>query len=346
MATSRSFGGTLLTIRSPMRISPPVMFSSPAIIRSSVDLPQPEGPTSTTNSPSRIEMSTPWITAVAPKAFRTSRIATEAIHSSRSYCGGFVPSFLRFGAIRADARVRTPAQGKSSGFRQSKSKPDLRLVGTQPIALGESGQLQRQPAVDEVGLAGDVARFVRRQENRERSHFLGSTEACHRLARHEVLPHLFKRFAGRLRHGFYAFLEGRRYDRAGADRVAPDSPRNEVGGNRFGQTNYGCLGGPISIAVRQAFDGRNARRHVDDRAAAVLQHGGEERLDDAVHGFHVEVEGKIPILLRAFEHRALVHIARYIGDHVGCAEFLDNCLGEGIDRFGRQDIKLRTFRGF
>src|SRR5262245_26447656 len=48
MATSRSFGGTLLTIRSPMRISPPVMFSSPAIIRSSVDLPQPDGPTSTT----------------------------------------------------------------------------------------------------------------------------------------------------------------------------------------------------------------------------------------------------------------------------------------------------------
>jgi hypothetical protein len=47
-----------------------------------VDLPQPEGPTSTTNSPSRIEMSTPWMTAVAPKAFRTSRIATEAIHSS------------------------------------------------------------------------------------------------------------------------------------------------------------------------------------------------------------------------------------------------------------------------
>ena len=36
----------------PMRISPPVMSSSPAIIRSSVDLPQPDGPTKTTNSPS------------------------------------------------------------------------------------------------------------------------------------------------------------------------------------------------------------------------------------------------------------------------------------------------------
>ena len=44
---SRSFGGTSLTTSPPMRISPPVISSSPAIMRSSVDLPQPEGPTST-----------------------------------------------------------------------------------------------------------------------------------------------------------------------------------------------------------------------------------------------------------------------------------------------------------
>ena len=76
---SRSFGGTLFTTRSPMRISPAVMFSRPAIMRSSVDLPQPDGPTSTTNSPSAIEMSTPWMTWVVPKAFLTSRIPTDAI---------------------------------------------------------------------------------------------------------------------------------------------------------------------------------------------------------------------------------------------------------------------------
>ena len=52
MAMSRSFGGTVFTTRPPIAISPPVMFSSPASMRSSVDLPQPEGPTSTTNSPS------------------------------------------------------------------------------------------------------------------------------------------------------------------------------------------------------------------------------------------------------------------------------------------------------
>ena len=85
---SRSFGGTLLTTRSPMRISPPVMFSRPAIMRSSVDLPQPEGPTSTTNSPSSMVISTPWITCVAPNAFLTSRIPTDAIRilPDRSAC--------------------------------------------------------------------------------------------------------------------------------------------------------------------------------------------------------------------------------------------------------------------
>ena len=92
MAMSRSFGGRLLTTRSPMRISPPVMFSSPAIIRSRVDLPQPDGPTSTTNSPSPMATSTPWMTVVAPKALRTSRIATEAIHPPRQPTG-FTPVF-------------------------------------------------------------------------------------------------------------------------------------------------------------------------------------------------------------------------------------------------------------
>jgi hypothetical protein len=45
---------------------PEVMSSSPAIIRRSVDLPQPEGPTKTTNSPSAMSMSTPLMTSTAP----------------------------------------------------------------------------------------------------------------------------------------------------------------------------------------------------------------------------------------------------------------------------------------
>src|SRR2546426_10797672 len=47
---SRSFGATSLTIRLPMRTVPDVGDSRPAMIRNNVDFPQPEGPTSTTNS--------------------------------------------------------------------------------------------------------------------------------------------------------------------------------------------------------------------------------------------------------------------------------------------------------
>src|SRR5579863_1778751 len=81
MAMSRSLGWTLLTTRSPIEIVPEVMFSSPASIRNKVDLPQPEGPTSTTKAPSSIGIVTPCKISKPPKDFRTSRICTDDITS-------------------------------------------------------------------------------------------------------------------------------------------------------------------------------------------------------------------------------------------------------------------------
>src|SRR3954464_15328379 len=78
---SRSFGWTLLTTRSPIEMVPEVMFSRRASIRNKVDLPQPEGPTSTTNSPSSIGIDTPCKTSKLPNDFRTSRICTDDIVS-------------------------------------------------------------------------------------------------------------------------------------------------------------------------------------------------------------------------------------------------------------------------
>src|SRR5437879_2309326 len=76
---SRCFGATRLTTLPPMLTSPSVISSSPAIIRSKVDLPHPEGPTRTQNSPSAISMSTPRITCVEPKLLRTALMLTAAI---------------------------------------------------------------------------------------------------------------------------------------------------------------------------------------------------------------------------------------------------------------------------
>src|SRR6266849_3789145 len=80
MAMSRSFGCTLLTTRSPIEIVPEVLFSRPASFRNRVDLPQPEGPSRTTNSPSSIGIDTPCKTSKLPNDFRTSRIWTDDIH--------------------------------------------------------------------------------------------------------------------------------------------------------------------------------------------------------------------------------------------------------------------------
>src|SRR5439155_306620 len=57
---SRSFGGTLLTIRSPSQTRPSVISSSPATMRRAEVLPQPDGPTRTTSSPSG-SLSGTWV---------------------------------------------------------------------------------------------------------------------------------------------------------------------------------------------------------------------------------------------------------------------------------------------
>ena len=49
---SRSRGETPLTVSAPIRIVPAVGFSRPAISRSAVVFPQPDGPTRMRNSPS------------------------------------------------------------------------------------------------------------------------------------------------------------------------------------------------------------------------------------------------------------------------------------------------------
>ena len=78
MAIPRSAGSTLTTLLPPMRRSPALICSSPAIIRSKVDLPQPDGPTKTQNSPSAISRSMPLMIEIDPKDFRTPRNCTSA----------------------------------------------------------------------------------------------------------------------------------------------------------------------------------------------------------------------------------------------------------------------------
>jgi len=77
---SRSTGGRSLTTLSPMRISPLVISSRPATIRSAVVFPQPDGPTRIRNSPS-FTSSVRLSTAIVPSSncFVTSLNAIVAI---------------------------------------------------------------------------------------------------------------------------------------------------------------------------------------------------------------------------------------------------------------------------
>jgi hypothetical protein len=66
MAMSRSVGPMALTTLPSMEQVPPVIVSSPAIMRSSVDLPQPDGPTSTHSALSGMAIDTPFTASTPP----------------------------------------------------------------------------------------------------------------------------------------------------------------------------------------------------------------------------------------------------------------------------------------
>src|ERR1700726_4845854 len=82
MAMSRSIGGSSFTTTSPIKTWPDVIDSSPATIRNVVVLPQPEGPTSTRNSLSRISRVTSLTACTSSYILFKFRIKPPATGSS------------------------------------------------------------------------------------------------------------------------------------------------------------------------------------------------------------------------------------------------------------------------
>src|SRR5687767_4328059 len=112
---SRSLGGTSFTSRSPIHNVPAEIDSSPAIIRRVVLFPHPDGPTRTTNSPSRTSRSTPctatWL--LSPYTFRSPSSFTRAIP----------------GASRSPSHDRAdPLSGWFSLGRRDVGVPDRRIA--------------------------------------------------------------------------------------------------------------------------------------------------------------------------------------------------------------------------
>src|SRR5579864_3023855 len=163
---SRSFESTSLTLRPSIVTTPPLISSSPASIRSSVDLPQPDGPTSTRNSPSLISNVMPWMTLVAPKFFSTFSNATVAMKGSACMKGVRARASGLDGARGEPAYHVALARVVHHRRRQRIQQPcghqqlPRRIVGRQEVA-----EADRQRDVGVIGQQQErVQIFVPRQQ--------------------------------------------------------------------------------------------------------------------------------------------------------------------------------------
>src|SRR5215471_16008052 len=138
MAMSRSLGGRSLTSRSPMRSSPDVMVSRPATMRRAVDLPQPDGPTSTRNSPSSMlrSMST---TAVTPLGYTLVSLSIVTAATGTSLIGA--PSALHRAGQQAPDEVALEREehGERQGDRHERRR------GQQMPVLAPAARQAGQP---------------------------------------------------------------------------------------------------------------------------------------------------------------------------------------------------------
>src|ERR1700674_5157022 len=136
MAMSRSRGGRLFTTRSPMRTSPLVMSSSPAIMRSAVVLPQPDGPTRQTNSPSLISRFS-LLTASAPPSYRLVRSSRTTPDMTRS-------SFDRPGEHASDEKsLEGKEDDQWDDYGDHPSSRDDPVVGCEETRLTVEEQRER-----------------------------------------------------------------------------------------------------------------------------------------------------------------------------------------------------------
>src|SRR5438034_4445687 len=133
---------TSLASRSPMTMSPADALSSPAMMRSSVDLPDPDGPTKTTNSPDAICKSTSDTTNAPSSSKRLSmwRRVTDVMRSA-------------LGRRRAASR-----------------RPSAPSGGRSEATWGLSFHCAGREALDEVALAGEEGEQHRQRRHRAGGH--------------------------------------------------------------------------------------------------------------------------------------------------------------------------------
>src|SRR5690606_17910229 len=140
----------------PMRILPAVGVSSPAIMRSEVVLPQPEGPSRHTNSPSPISKLTSPTAVKSPKRLVTFSNSTDAMRLSldaAEEAEAELPAnagTTRRGGQRIHERIgRQERDARGAGFRierQERGRGRHVLAGAQQ----DEGDEEAPPDIDEA----------------------------------------------------------------------------------------------------------------------------------------------------------------------------------------------------
>ena len=126
-------------------------------MRSSVDLPQPEGPTSTTNSLSAMSTLTPCSTSTEPNALRTLRMSTVAIPGPH----------LRRARTQSERCVVGAASRVEQFPAPASIIPDRRNIKDKHRVCGKRaavGTCSPAPALQHSTMRGQVTRRYRRAE--------------------------------------------------------------------------------------------------------------------------------------------------------------------------------------
>src|SRR5436190_8131482 len=152
---SRSIGWRSFTTRPPMRISPPLSSSSPAVSRSTVVLPEPDGPTRTSSSPSAISRSTLSTATMPPgNVFVMPARVTSAISASVRVSGDQVAvpesAALRNAPLVREVHGDDPEAAVVAvlPLEVVEQRPDVVAADVDPLTDGE---LDRGDVVAQVG---------------------------------------------------------------------------------------------------------------------------------------------------------------------------------------------------
>ena len=124
-------------------------------------------------------------------------------------------------------------------------------------------------------------------------------------------------------------MKRRGFNRGRTDCVAADALFDKIRCHGFGESNHGGLTGPVDKTVWDPFDVGSHRSHVDNTSYSGSNHGRKESLDHAEHRTRIEIHGKIPVVLSAFQQSSMMHKTCAIEEHIHGSQFL--CQGfDGI----------------